>query len=199
MKSIYVYGGSSHGLVVADIARANGYENIIFVDDGENDYLSFNEIKDNNSIPIALGIGSNKIRKILFKKLLEYNFNVITLIHPSCVISPSVKIGLGTVVMPNVVINANVVIGKGVILNTSCVIEHENIIENFVHISPKVALAGNVTIKDNTHIGIGSSIIQGLTIGENCIIGANSTVVKNIKSNILAFGSPCKKIKEIDE
>jgi len=199
MKKIYIYGASGHGLVIADIAKANDYEIIVFIDDGENDHLSFDEIKGNNTIPIALGIGSNKVRKILFKKLLEYNFDIVSLVHPSSIISPSVKIGIGTVIMPNVVINAKTVIGDAVILNSSCVIEHENIIEDFVHISPRVALAGNVTIRKNTHVGIGTSIIQGLTIGENCIIGANSTVVKNIKSNVIAFGTPCKEIKEIDE
>ena len=33
-KNIYIYGASGHGLVVADIARACGYDDSIFVDDG---------------------------------------------------------------------------------------------------------------------------------------------------------------------
>ena len=36
MKSIYIYGASGHGLVVADIAKACGYKDIIFIDDGDN-------------------------------------------------------------------------------------------------------------------------------------------------------------------
>ena len=40
-KSIYIYGASGHGLVVADIARAYGYDDVIFVDDGDNEYLKF--------------------------------------------------------------------------------------------------------------------------------------------------------------
>jgi len=199
MKEIYIYGASGHGLVVADIARSNGYENIIFVDDGENDHLFFEDIKNKNHIPIALGIGSNKIRKILFNKLLDFNFEIVSLIHPSAVISISSEIQKGTVIMPNVVINAQSKIGKGVILNTSCVIEHENMIEDFVHISPGVKCAGNVTVKKNTHLGIGSSVIQGIVINENCIIGANSTVVKSISKNKKAYGSPCKEVGNINE
>ena len=41
MKKIYIYGASGHGLVVADIARACGYEDMIFIDDGKNEFLSF--------------------------------------------------------------------------------------------------------------------------------------------------------------
>lgn len=40
-KSIYIYGASGHGLVVADIARTCGYDDVIFIDDGDNDYPSF--------------------------------------------------------------------------------------------------------------------------------------------------------------
>lgn len=196
-KSIYIYGASGHGLVVADIARACGYEEIIFIDDGENNYPRFEDIKINNHIPIALGIGNNTIRAKLFEKVKNSGFKVATLIHSSSIISPSVEIGDGTVVMPNVVINTKATIGNAVILNTSCIIEHECTIEDFVHISPNTALAGNVKIGQFTHIGIGTSIIQGKTIGLNCIIGAGSVVVKNINNFKKAYGNPCKEIEDI--
>ena len=197
MKSIYIYGASGHGLVVKDIAISCGYEDIIFIDDGDNDYESFESIKNKNNIPLALGIGSNKIRKILFEKVINSGFKVISLIHPSSIVSSSVTIDIGTVVMPNVVVNSNSKIGKCVILNTSSVVEHENIIEDFVHISPNVATAGDVNIKENTHIGIGSNIIQSITIGKDCIIGAGSVIVKNIENNKLCFGNPCIVVREI--
>ncbi|WP_419773851.1 acetyltransferase [Halarcobacter sp.] len=197
MKELYIYGASGHGLVVADIAKDNGYENIIFIDDGENEYPTFEDIKSSNNIPIAFGIGNNNIRAKLFKKLKEEGFKLATLIHSSSIISSSACIEEGTVVMANVVINANSTIGKAVILNSSSVIEHECNIEDFVHISPNVALAGNVNIKELTHIGIGSCVIQGLTVGKNSLIGAGSVVVKNIKDNIKAYGNPCCEVEEL--
>ena len=197
MDKIYIYGGSGHGLVVADIAKVCGYENIIFIDDGENEYLSFEDIKNNHQIPLALGIGDNKTRHLLFEKVIKNGFKVVTLIHPSAIISSSVTIGSGSVIMPSVVINANSTIGKCVILNSSSVIEHENTIEDFVHLSPAVTLSGNVTIKAFTHIGIGSCIKQGLTVGRHCMIGAGSLVLNNIEDNKVCFGSPCKIIRNI--
>lgn len=198
MKSIYIYGASGHGLVVADIAKACGYEDIIFIDDGNNKYPTFEDIKNTKHIPIAFGIGINTIRKKLFEKVSACGFEIVSLVHPSAIVSSNVTIDMGTVVMPNVVINAKSTIGRGVILNTSSIIEHENVIEDFVHISPNVALAGEVTIKESTHIGIGSNVIQGITVGKNCIIGAGSVIVKNIEKNKLCYGNPCKIIKEIN-
>ncbi len=196
-KSIYIYGASGHGLVVADIAQACGYEEIIFVDDGENKYFTFEEIKKNNYIPMALGVGNNSIRAKLLKKGQDNGFEILSLIHPTAIMSLNVTIGRGTVVMPNVVVNTKAIIGKGVILNTGCIIEHECIIDDFVHISPKVALAGNVRVGALTHIGIGTNIIQGILVGRNSIIGAGSVVIKNINNNTKAYGNPCKEIMNL--
>ena len=106
IKTIYIYGASGHGLVVADIANACGYNDIVFIDDGDNEYLSFEDIKQNTHISIAFGIGDNKTRAKLYQKVLKYNFKIVTLIHPSAIISSSVNIEKGTIIMPNVVINA---------------------------------------------------------------------------------------------
>lgn len=39
-------------------------------------------------------------------------------------------------------------------------------------------------------------ILKGVTIGENTIIGAGSIVTKDIPSNVIAAGIPCKVIKK---
>jgi len=199
MPTLFIYGASGHGLVVQDIAKACNYKKIVFIDDGDNEFKTFESIKNKQELTFALGIGNNKIRKVLYNKIINSGFKIISLIHPSAVISDSCILGKGSVVMPNVVINSNSKIGNGVILNTSSIVEHENKIGDFVHISPNVSLSGCVTIKDITHIGIGSSIIQGVTIGSNCMIGAGSVVIKDIDNNNLAYGNPCKNIREMNE
>ncbi len=194
-KSIYIYGASGHGLVVADIARACGYDDVVFVDDDKSKgFLSFEDIKENKNYHIAFGIGNNQIRAKLYKKVKENGFFTPTLIHTSSIISPSAKIEEGTVIMPNVVVNAKAYIGKCAILNSSCVVEHESIIADFVHISPKVSIAGDVRIGDFTHIGIGSNVIQGIIIGSNVIVGGGSMVIRNIDDNHKVVGIPAHPI-----
>jgi acetyltransferase-like isoleucine patch superfamily enzyme len=53
-----------------------------------------------------------------------------------------------------------------------------------------------ITIGDNVWIGMNSVILPGVTIGDNVVIGANSVVTKNIPSNSIAAGNPCRIIKE---
>lgn len=196
MKQIYIYGCSGHGLVVADVARACGYETIIFIDDGKNNCLSFEEIQSLNTFPIALGVGDNATRQTLFEKVRLHGFSVATLIHPSSTISSSATLEVGTVVMPHVVVNASAFVGQGVILNTGCIVEHECVVEDFAHISPQVALGGNVTVGRFTHIGIGTSVIQGIRIGANTIIGAGSVVVDCMQESKICYGNPCKVMRD---
>jgi maltose O-acetyltransferase len=52
-----------------------------------------------------------------------------------------------------------------------------------------------VTIGSDVWIGGNVSILPGITIGNNVVIGAGSVVTKNIPSNTIAFGNPCKVVR----
>lgn len=54
-----------------------------------------------------------------------------------------------------------------------------------------------VTIGDNVWIGGSVTILPGVTIGDNVTIGAGSVVTKDIPSNVVAVGNPCKVIKNL--
>ncbi len=38
--------------------------------------------------------------------------------------------------------------------------------------------------------------MPGVTIGDNVVIGAGSIVTKDIPSNMVAYGNPCRVIRE---
>ena len=54
-----------------------------------------------------------------------------------------------------------------------------------------------VTIGNNVWIGGSVTILPGVTIGDNVTIGAGSVVTKDIPSNVVAVGNPCRAIKQI--
>ena len=57
-------------------------------------------------------------------------------------------------------------------------------------------LTAPVTIGDNVWIGGGAVILPGVTIGDNVVIGAGSVVTKDIPSNTIACGNPCRTVRE---
>ncbi|MEY2192758.1 acetyltransferase [Neobacillus sp. BF23-41] len=206
---IAVVGCGGHSKVVSDIILSNqGYEIVGFLDDK---YDNVSLIDNTYCGPISsakrlveyfidvmfvITVGNNKIRQSIAKQLNLADESFPALIHRSAIISPSSKIGHGTVVMPNSVINAETIIGNHSIINTSSVIEHDSIVGDFAHISPGVILTGNVQIGDGVHIGAGSTIIPNIKIGDWSIIGAGATVINDIPSYSTAVGVPAKVKKD---
>lgn len=56
-----------------------------------------------------------------------------------------------------------------------------------------------VHIGRNCWLGAGVVVLPGVTIGDNSVIGAGSVVTKDIPSNVVAVGNPCKVLREINE
>lgn len=57
----------------------------------------------------------------------------------------------------------------------------------------------DVSIGSNCWIGGSTVICPGVHIGDNVVIGAGSVVTKDIPSNVVAVGNPCKVLREITE
>ena len=55
-----------------------------------------------------------------------------------------------------------------------------------------------VIIGDNVWIGGGAVLLPGVTIGSNTVIGAGSVVTKDIPSDVVACGNPCRVIRKND-
>ena len=54
-----------------------------------------------------------------------------------------------------------------------------------------------IKVGNNVWIGGNVTVLPGVSIGDNVVIGAGSVVTKDISSNVIAVGNPCRVIKEI--
>ncbi len=211
----FVYGAGGHGKVVRDTLRALATEigdedvakgmpplefDCVYVDEAK-------EIEDiilPAEIPygarVVMGIGDNLIREKCVEKLKNMNKKFIFpyIKHPQAYISRGARIKEGIVVFVNAAVQPGSKLGKFCIINTGATVDHDCILGNYVHIAPGVSLCGNVTVGDYTLVGVGSSVIPNIKIGKNTIIGAGSVVVSDIPDGVVAYGNPCKIIKEIE-
>ncbi|UOK56381.1 acetyltransferase [Bacillus sp. OVS6] len=208
---IVIIGQGGHSKVIRDIISSTVEHKIVgYLDDKFNEFaITDNEFNGPISsakiileydlhIKFIIAIGENKTREIIFKKLHLSNDYYVTLIHQSAVISPSAKIGSGTVIMANTIINADANIGHHTIINSGSIIEHDNKIGHFVHVSPSSTLTGAVKVEDGVHIGAGATIIPNINIGKWSIIGAGASVINDIPANSTAVGVPAKLIKMLE-
>ena len=56
-----------------------------------------------------------------------------------------------------------------------------------------------IRIGRNCWLGAGVIVMPGVTIGDNVVIGAGSVVTKDLPSNVVAVGNPCRVMREVSE
>lgn len=111
----------------------------------------------------------------------------------------------------------NISIGERTFINFDCVLLDCNriVIGNEVQFAPGVHVytathpldakqrrsgveyALPVVIGDGAWLGGGAIVCPGVTIGENTVVGAGSVVVRNLPSNVLAVGNPCRVVRQL--
>ena len=201
MTRLAIFGASGHGKVVADIAESCGWDEIVFFDDawpsitangcwvveGTGQSLADN-LKKFSGVFVA--IGNNRIRADKISWLRELSAPLVSLVHPSAVMSKYAELGAGSVVMPCVVVNASARVGMGAILNTGSSIDHDCDTGDCVHICPGARLAGGVTVGNYSWIGVGACVKQLIRIGESVTVGAGAAVVSNLPDGVAAVGVP---------
>ncbi|MBO5019845.1 MAG: acetyltransferase [Clostridia bacterium] len=201
-KKIVIVGAGGHAKVVADVAKLNGYTDIVFLCDdpdvksfvgypvvGQSDRFSGYEEWD-----FIIAIGDFVDRERIYRNFEKNGLKIVTLVHPSAIIAENVKIGKGTVVMAGAIINPGSVIGNGCIINTAATVDHDNIVSDFAHISVGAHLGGTVKVGRCTWVGIGAVVSNNKSICENIIIGAGAVVTKDLCESGTYLGIPARKV-----
>jgi sugar O-acyltransferase (sialic acid O-acetyltransferase NeuD family) len=132
------------------------------------------------STSIFLSIGENKIRKSLINNPLIKKFEMINVIHPKALISPSSIIGQCNFIGPFAHIGPEVRLGSYNIVNSYANLEHETIVGDFNQFGPGSIVCGRCNIGNNIYIGANATVIHKLNINDNNIIGAGSVIISNI-------------------
>ena len=146
--------------------------------------------------PLAFGVVGVNNKPEVFNHFAEsYDIDkkqFINLFHPTSVISPSSNLDFGIQVEALSTISAFAKIGFGVTIKRNCSVGHHCDIRDYVTLNPGVIVSSKVIIENNSMLGTGSIVKDGIHIGAHTITGAGSVVVKDVPSNVVAFGNPCK-------
>ncbi|MBV1874437.1 MAG: acetyltransferase [Gammaproteobacteria bacterium] len=204
MLSLLIVGAGGHGKVVAETAELLGlWGSVVFADDKFPQLTSIGKwpvVSSTNLLDLdkkgftdfVVAVGDNKARLQIQRGFLNSALTPVSIAHPSAIISPTVKLGAGTVVFANAVINADTVVGEACIINTAASVDHDCVLGDGVHVSPGAHLAGKVNVGSGSWLGIGASVIQCINIGQNVIVGAGAAVVSDIPDGATAKGVPAR-------
>ena len=210
-KDIYILGIGHNTIVTIDLAETCGY-NIAglyhYLEDrtGE-EYFGHKIIASNNTLfkqnlegkNFAISVGNNDIRSELFSKIKERGGNLVTLIHPTAVVSKYSKINNGVHIYANSIIDPDTEIGEDTIISSKSSVLHGSIIGKHSFLAPDVVLGANTMVEDYAFIGLNATIISNKAnlIGKHSVVGASAVVAKTVEENTLVVGMPAKEIKTI--
>lgn len=150
---------------------------------------------------LTIGAGKPKTRKKIvenFESFLLKEDRWVNLFSPATTFATTAIFGKGIYAEPGVVVSSYASIGDFVFLNRQVSIGHHTTIGSFCSIMPGSHIAGFCSIGSGTMIGIGTVVFDGVSIGSNCIIGGGSVVTKNIPDGTIAWGNPCKAVKQTE-
>jgi len=141
---------------------------------------------------LAMGIGSNAVRRQIIARLSGAESLWRNAIHPSAIVSPFARLGNGVVIAAGAVVNPGAVIGDYAILNTGATVDHDCVIGDYAHIAPGAHLSGNVRVGEGSLIGIGAAIAPGCSAGDWSVVGACAAVVRDVPAGVTAKGVPAR-------
>ncbi|MBE9468635.1 MAG: acetyltransferase [Bacteroidetes bacterium] len=204
-KTLAIIGSGDLGQLIAHHAiNDNHFEDIVFFDDFKtnSENMPYGEIigktsdilkafEGNVFDELIIGIGYKHFdARQNFFELYNSKIPFATIIHTSCYLDSTVKIGKGSFILPGCVFDKDVVIGNNIVCNISVSLSHDSEIQNHSFLGPNVSIAGFVTVKSRCMIGINSTIIDNITIADDIVIGGGAVVTKNLIQKGLYVGVP---------
>jgi sugar O-acyltransferase (sialic acid O-acetyltransferase NeuD family) len=218
-KRIIILGTGGNAVdildVIADInlvLEEPAYECLGFLDDDSEkkgmkiqDKEILGPLEEAKNFPEAFfvnGIGSAKSflkkRKILEKTGLSREA-FITLVHPSVMLSSSVRLGRGCVLYPHVVIGSEVELEEQVTVLPGSVISHGCRIAWGCCLAAGVRVSGEVELGESVYLGTGSCLRERITVGAGSLIGMGSVVLDDVPGGWIVFGNPAKTWRRLDD
>jgi sugar O-acyltransferase (sialic acid O-acetyltransferase NeuD family) len=139
-------------------------------------------------------IGKLADRKKTVEIILNKGGEFINLIHPTAILSPSVKLGMGVGIKSFCVLASDVTIENFTFLQSSVIMGHDVHIGNFCQVNSFAFFAGFVRVHDLVSVNAGAKLIQNVVVEEESVVGMGSVVLNKVKKGTTVFGVPARRL-----
>lgn len=153
--SLLIIGAGSFSTEVEELARLQGFGDIVFLDDKVTSAIGtmqdIGKVRDQFDTAIV-ALGNNENRRRFHEKLRRYNYNIPILIHPTAYVSPDAQLSPGCIIRTHAVVSRYAKLGEGVIVNIGGIIDHHCEIGAFSMILPGAVVRNSAKIEPGSWI-----------------------------------------------
>jgi sugar O-acyltransferase (sialic acid O-acetyltransferase NeuD family) len=181
---VLLLGGGGHAQVVADAAIASGLTIVGFLDDDPERFLRGYDferrgpIQDPPSDCLACAVHAATGDASLREAWLRPFTNIMSIVHPTAVLSPRATVGRGVFIAPRAILNASAVVQHGAIINSGAIIEHDVTVEAYAHVAPGAIVCGGALIGRGALVGAGAVVLPGVTVPHGATVPAGSVATR---------------------
>ena len=192
---LIILGAESLGREAADIAAANGYESIEFLDDAPSmkgtrimDHAVVGGFSDATGLigdrtEFFVAVGTIGMRASWMTTIRNAGGRLATLVHSRACVSSFATVGPNTMISFGCHIGPNVMMGQGSVLWSSVIISHDCTIGNHCFFGPTVAFGGYTHVGDCSMFGCGAKLRPCITIGSRVVIGIGAAITRSVPDN----------------
>ncbi len=141
---------------------------------------------------VVLGVGDCGRRRAVAEEVVASGVAILTVVHPTAVVGPGVKLDDGCIVGPGVILTRDITVGRGVIVNYGAKAGHDCQLGAFVFIAPGAVLTGEVRVEDGATVGAGAVVLPGRCIGAGARVGAGAVITSDVDAGATVVGVPAR-------
>ncbi len=141
----------------------------------------------------ACAIAAPRPKLAICEALQARGARFVNLLHPTAVVAPGSRIGVGIVAYRYATVSVNVTVGNFVVLNMFSSIGHDAVLGDGCTLSSHVDITGHVRVGRGVFLGSHASVLPKAKIGNFATVGAGSVVLRSVKEETSVIGVPAKR------
>lgn len=193
-KTLYIFGGSSTALEIAEAAEIDcdrAFSQVVLVVPPSEMHNGKSRIciddldrhaAANAPAGYIISMIDQRIRNRCYEAAMHAGLRPISVVHPQAFVSPSAKIADGVYIAGFAVVSAEANVSSHAIVNFQCVVGHHSQIGDHTILNPGAKVGGSCMIGQRVRIGANSFVYQTKRIGDDVVIDAMTYVDCDVKA-----------------